>query len=208
MVPRTELTAVRLDATIREAVDLIARGRFRSLPVYRDDVGNIVGLVDMSDLLRAAAEGRLEAPVSSVVHDAVTVPETMTADHLLDELRQRRAYEAIVIDEYGSTAGVVSFESLMDRIVGEPESGPEGRRSVVLPDGSTLVDGLRRVTDVNEQFGLKIDEATYTTIGGFVAGRIGRRPHVGDTVEEGDRTLTVEALDGLRVARVRISAAV
>jgi CBS domain containing-hemolysin-like protein len=141
------------------------------------------------------------------VHEAVTVPDTMAADDLLDQLRRRRAYEAIVIDEYGSTAGIVTFEHLMDRIVGAPESGPEGVRSVVLADGSTLVDGLILVTDINEQFGLKIDEQTYTTVGGFVAGRIGRKPRAGDRVEEGARTMTVDTLDGLRVARVRISGA-
>lgn len=205
MAPRTELTTVALDATVREAVALITGGRDRTLPVHRDDVGNVVGLVDTSDLLRATAAGRLDDPVSTLVHEAVTVPETMGADDLLDELRRRRASDAIVIDEYGSTAGLVSLEHLMDRIVGEPESGPDWLRNVVLADGSTLVDGLILVTDINEQFGLKIDEHTYTTVGGFVAGRIGRKPRVGDSVEEGARTLTVEALDGLRVARVRIS---
>ncbi len=205
MVPRSELVAVRFDATVGEAIDRITQGRYRSLPVYRDDIGNIIGLVDMSDLLRAAAAGRLTAPVSTLVHEAVTVPETMTADHLLEELRRRRVHEVIVIDEYGSTAGLVSFEYLMDRIVGQPDSGPGGPRSVVQPDGSTLVDGLQLVADVNEQFGLEIDEETYTTIGGFVAGRIGRRPRVGDAISEQDRRFTVVALDGLRVARVRIS---
>lgn len=205
MVPRTELIAIQHDASVREAIDVITRGRYRSLPVYRDDVGNIIGLVDMSDLLRAAADQRTDARVGTLMHEALTVPETMALDDLLDELRAQRAYEAIVIDEYGSTAGLVMFDSLMDRIVGAPEAGPRGRRTVVLSDGSALADGLMLVTDINEQFGLEIDEDTYTTLGGFVAGRIGRKPRAGDTVEEGARTFTVEALDGLRVARVRIS---
>jgi CBS domain containing-hemolysin-like protein len=158
----------------------------------------------MSDLLRAAATGRLEAPVSTLLREALTVPETMTADQLLDQLRRRRVFEAIVIDEYGSTAGLVSFEYLMDRIVGEPGSGPGGLKTVVLPDGATLVDGLGLITDVNAQFNLKIDEDTYTTLGGFVAGRVGRKPRIGDTVEEQGRSFRVEALDGMRVARVRI----
>jgi putative hemolysin len=207
MVPRTELAAIPIEATVHDAIKLITKDRFHSLPVYRDDVSNIIGIVDMVDLLKAATEGRLDAPVSTLVHEALTVPETMTADQVLDELRRRRVTEAIVIDEYGSTAGLVSFEYLMDRIVGEPESGRGGRRKIVLADGSALVDGLVLVTDINEQFGLKIDPDTYTTMGGFVAGRIGRKPRVGDTVEEGSRTFTVEGLDGLRVAKVRISRA-
>lgn len=207
MVPRTELAAIPIEATVRDAIKLITKDRFHSLPVYRGDVSNIVGIVDMVDLLKAATEGRLDAPVSTLVHEALTVPETLTADQVLDELRRRRVSEAIVIDEYGSTAGLVSFEYLMDRIVGEPESGRGGRRKIVLADGSALVDGLVLVTDINEQFGLKIDQDTYTTLGGFVAGRIGRKPRVGDTVEEGSRTFTVEGLDGLRVAKIRISRA-
>jgi CBS domain containing-hemolysin-like protein len=205
MVPRTELIATRTDASVREAIEVITKGRYRSLPVYREDVGNIIGLVDMSDLLRAATEQRTDVPVGTLMHEALTVPETMALDDLLAELRRQRAYEAIVIDEYGSTAGLVTFEYLMDRIVGDSDSSPSGRGIDVLSDGSALVDGLMLVTDINEQFGLKIDEDTYTTLGGFVAGRVGRKPRVGDTVEEGSRTLTVEALDGLRVARVRIS---
>jgi CBS domain containing-hemolysin-like protein len=205
MVPRTELEAIPIDATIRDAIKLITKDKYRSLPVYRDDVGNIVGIVDIVDLLKAAAEGRIDGPVSSLVHDALTVPETLTADQVLDELRRRRVSEAIVIDEYGSTAGLVSFEYLMDRIVGEPESGRGGQRKVVLADGSALVDGLVLITDINEQFGLKIDPDTYTTLGGFVAGRIGRKPRLGDSVDEGSRIFTVEGLDGLRVAKVRIS---
>jgi CBS domain containing-hemolysin-like protein len=205
MVPRTELEAIPIDAPIRDAIKLITKDKYRSLPVYRDDVGNIVGIVDIVDLLKAAAEGRIDGPVSSLVHEALTVPETMTADQVLDELRRRRVSEAIVIDEYGSTAGLVSFEYLMDRIVGEPESGRGGQRKVVLADGSALVDGLVLITDINEQFGLKIDPDTYTTLGGFVAGRIGRKPRLGDSVDEGSRIFTVEGLDGLRVAKVRIS---
>ena len=205
MVPRTELIATRTDASVREAIEVITKGRYRSLPVYREDVANIIGLVDMSDLLRAATEQRTDVPVGTLMHEALTVPETMALDDLLDELRRHRAYEAIVIDEYGSTAGLVTFECLMDRIVGDSDSSPSGRGIDVLSDGSALVDGLMLVTDINEQFGLKIDEDTYMTLGGFVAGRVGRKPKVGDTVEEGSRTLTVETLDGLRVARVRIS---
>jgi len=122
-------------------------------------------------------------------------------------MRHHRTQQAIVIDEYGGTAGLVTFEGLMERIVGElgAEFGPAARRITVLSDGSTDADGLALVTDVNEQFALAIDEETYTTLGGYVAGRLGRRARVGDRVDAGRRTLTVEALDGLRVSLVRIS---
>jgi CBS domain containing-hemolysin-like protein len=122
-------------------------------------------------------------------------------------MRKRRTPLAIVIDEYGGTAGMVTFERLMERIVGEIGSADEGGQSAitVLTDGSALIDGLALTTDVNVQFGLRIDEDLYDTIGGYVLGRLGRRPRLGDTVEVGGRRIRVEALDGLRVARVLLS---
>ena len=134
------------------------------------------------------------------------MPETLTADDLLADMRRKRVREAIVIDEYGGTAGLVTFESLMERIVGEVgnEFGASGR-IVLRADGSADIDGLALVGDVNTQFGLHIDEAAYTTLGGYVLGRLGRRAHIGDTVEVENRRVRVERLDGLRVARVWLS---
>src|SRR5262249_32160932 len=128
------------------------------------------------------------------------------ADDLLTEMRRRRVREALVIDEYGGTAGLVTFESLMERIVGEvPGESGALSRIATRPDGSCEVDGLALVTDINAQFGLHIDESTYTTIGGYVLGRLGRRARVGDRIEVEGRRVRVEALDGLRVAKVWIS---
>jgi putative hemolysin len=115
--------------------------------------------------------------------------------------------EAIVIDEYGGTAGLVTFESLMERIVGDipGEWATASERISVQPDGSAMIDGLALVTDVNGQFDLHIDEETSTTIGGYMLGCIGRRPKIGDTVEAEGRKMRVDALDGLRVAKVWLS---
>jgi putative hemolysin len=122
-------------------------------------------------------------------------------------MRRRRVREAIVIDEYGGTVGMVTFESLMERIVGDipGESATTSERITIRPDGSATIDGLALVTDVNAQFGLHVDEDTYTTIGGYMLGRIGRRPKVGDIAEVEGRRLRVEAIDGLRVATVWLS---
>jgi len=134
------------------------------------------------------------------------VPETMAADDLLAALRQRGVREALVIDEYGGTAGLVTFESLMERIIGEiPGEKGAQTRTVTRSDGSADIDGLALVGDVNEQFGLHIDEDTYTTMGGYVLGRLGRRARVGDVIDVEGRRLRVESLDGLRVAKVWLS---
>jgi CBS domain containing-hemolysin-like protein len=209
MVPRTELVAVKGDTPLRDLVGQIARGRHTRLPVYRTDVYDVVGMLHVADVLRAIAapSGGSTLTAASLAREALTVPETMTADDLLTEMRRRRVREAIVIDEYGGTAGLVTFESLMERIVGDipGEWATASERIAVQPDGSAFIDGLALVTDVNGQFDLDIDEDTYTTVGGFMLGCIGRRPNVGDSVEIDGRRMRVEAIDGLRVAKVSLS---
>jgi CBS domain containing-hemolysin-like protein len=206
MVPRTEMAAVRTDASITEVVDLVWRGRHSSLPVYRGELDDIVGIMLVPDLVRALGSSQPNFNVGALAREALTVPETMKADALLRQMRRHRTHQAIVIDEYGGTAGLVTFERVMERIVGVL-GGDFGTGVSTIrqrPDGSAEVDGLALVTDINDQFALEIDEETYTTIGGYMLGRLGRRPKVGDTVETGSRTLRVEAVDGLRVSRVRI----
>jgi CBS domain containing-hemolysin-like protein len=206
MVPRTEMAAVKADASINEVVDLVWRGRHTSLPVYRSELDNIVGIMLTPDLVRALASPRPNFSVAALAREALNVPETMKADELLRQMRRHRTHQAIVIDEYGGTAGLVTFERVMERIVGELGGDFGATDSAVrqLADGSAEVDGLALVTDVNERFALEIDEETYTTLGGYVLGRLGRRPKVGDQFETGGKTLRVEAVDGLRVSRVRI----
>jgi putative hemolysin len=206
MVPRTEMAALRADASIADVVDMVWRGRHTSLPVYRGELDDIVGIMLVPDLVRALASPARNFNVAAIAREALTVPETMKADELLRQMRRHRTHQAIVIDEYGGTAGLVTFTRVMERIVGQlgGDFGTAASSIRQLPDGSAEVDGLALVTDINEQFGLEIDEETYTTIGGFMLGRLGRRPNVGDQVEAGRRTLRVEAVDGLRVSRVRI----
>src|SRR5947207_598638 len=206
MVPRTEMAAVRSDASLAEVVDLVARGRHTSLPVYREEVDDVIGIVLVTDLVRALASPSPNFNIAALAREALTVPETMKADELLRQMRRHRTHQAIVIDEYGGTAGLVTFERVMERIVGQlgGDFDTASRQVMQVVDGATEVDGLALVSDINEQFGLEIDEETYSTIGGFMLGSLGRRPNIGDAVEVGGRMLTVIALDGLRVARVRI----
>jgi CBS domain containing-hemolysin-like protein len=207
MIPRTELVAVPAETPLAELVTRIAQGRHSRLPVYRGDLDDI-GMLHVTDVMKAIAAQQDTATAGALVREVLNVPETLAADDLLSELRRRRAREALVIDEYGGTAGLVTFESLMERIVGEVpgESGAQSRVSA-RPDGSCEVDGLALVADINEQFGLHIDEGVYTTLGGYVLGRLGRRARIGDTIEVEGRKVRVEVLDGLRVAKVWISKA-
>jgi magnesium and cobalt exporter, CNNM family len=211
MVPRTELVAVAADTKLHDLVGQIARGRHTRLPVYRADVYDVTGMLHVVDVLRviASPSGGSTLTAGSLAREVLTIPETMNADDLLTEMRRRRAREAIVIDEYGGTAGLVTFESLMERIIGDipGEWATASERINVGPDGSATIDGLALVTDVNAQFDLHIDPDTYTTIGGYMLGCIGRRPKVGDAIDVEGRRMRVEAIDGLRVAKLWLSKA-
>jgi CBS domain containing-hemolysin-like protein len=207
MLPRTEMMALPVYVTREDLLRRLEQATQLVIPVYRAHLDDIVGLVRMRDLLGVLAGSADSVDLAPMLHEALTVPETLQADDLLTDMRKRRTPLAIVIDEYGGTAGMVTFERLMERIVGEIGSADEGGAPAitVLTDGSALIDGLALTTDVNVQFGLRIDEGLYDTIGGYVLGRLGRRPRLGDCVEVGGRKIRVEALDGLRVARVLLS---
>jgi putative hemolysin len=207
MLPRTEIAALPVRVSRPDLLARVSQSTGPLIPVYGSDLDDIVGLVTMRDLFGVVAGSAPDVDLSSMLHEPLTVPETLKADDLLTDMRARGTSLAIVIDEYGGTAGMVTFERLMERIVGEIGTGREGGMAAVtvLTDGSAMIDGLALTTDVNAQFALQIDENLYDTIGGYVLGRLGRRPRLGDTVEIGRRRIRVEALDGLRVARVLLT---
>jgi CBS domain containing-hemolysin-like protein len=206
MIPRTELVAVPADLPLRDLMVKFGQGNQTRLPVYRSDLDDVVGMVHVSDVLKALAAGETDVNAGALAREVLTVPITLGADDLLAEMRRRRAREGLVIDEYGGTAGLVTFESLMERIIGEiPGEMGAQTRTTLRADSSADIDGLTLVGDINEQFGLHLDEDTYTTIGGYVLGRLGRRARVGDTLDVEGRKMRVESLDGLRVAKVWLS---
>ena len=202
MVPRTELVAVEADTPSDAALTQVTQSGGHRLLVFRSNLDNVVGILYIQDVVRALAAGAGIAP-AALAREALAVPEALAADDVLAAMRRKGVQEAVVIDEYGGTAGLVTFESLMERIVGD--GGAPGGRISIRPDGSADIDGLALVTDVNEQFDLEIDEEVFTTVGGYVLGRLGRRARVGDTVEIGGRQMRVEAVDALRVAKVWLS---
>ncbi len=207
MVPRTEIVAVSADTPRDALIERLAKGGHARIPVYRGDLDDVVGILHATDLLKAIASTPGPIHPAALAREALAVPETLPADDVLAEMRRRGVREALVIDEYGGTAGLVTFESLMERIVGDIGGGFGGRppRVAVLGDGSAEIDGLALVAEINDQFALHIDEETYNTVGGYVLGRLGRRPKLGDTVDVEGRVLRVDALDGLRVERVWLS---
>jgi CBS domain containing-hemolysin-like protein len=207
MVPRTEMVSVPLTTTIGRVLELAAKTHHTRFPVFRESVDNVVGVVYLVDLLRRYGQVDLsKASIRRFVREPLVLPETIAINVLIERMRQHKTHIAILVDEYGGTAGLVTLTDVLERIVGPvPDQFEEAPPEIqVCEDGSLLVDGLANLDDVNERANLELSSDIYDTIGGFVLGEIGRRPEVGDKVSYDGTVFRVEAVDGLRVAKVRI----
>ena len=201
------LFAIDADASLAELGQLASEHNRSTYPVYEEDLDHIIGVAHVKDLVRVQHASRRVATIRGMMREALFVPDTIKLDKLLAQMRVKRQHLAIVLDEYGGTAGLVTLGDLLEQIVGEVHdtfdaTGPELQR---LPDGAYLVEGLTQIESVNERLGLKIADDYYDTIAGFMLGRLGRMAKVGDTIDlEDGLRLRVEALDGLRIARLTI----
>ncbi len=207
MIPRTEFVALEANVLLPEAIDLATQSTFTKFPVFEDDLDNVLGIVHIRDLLRAQQDpARQNCQARTLAREALYVPETLPVKALLQEFRLRRQHIAIVLDEFGGTAGLVTLEDLLEEIVGEV-SDPFDTLQVEIqkmPDGSALVDGLTLIEDVNETLGLALENPNYDTIAGYFLDLFGRIPQVGDETESDALRLTVVAMDGMRIDRLRL----
>ncbi|MEX1171568.1 MAG: hemolysin family protein [Chloroflexota bacterium] len=211
MVPRTAMVTLAAGATFEEAIDTIVQEGHSRIPVYEGSIDEIVGILYAKDLLPflKGSSGGQRPGLRSLLRTPVFVPESMTVDDLLHELQRRKVHLAVVLDEYGGTAGLVTIEDLIEEIVGEiqDEYDVEEPMIVAISDDEARVDGRAAVDDLEElfhtTFGLE-DEDEYDTVGGLIYHRIGGVPKAGDTVTVDGLTLTVETTDGRRVGKVLV----
>ncbi|HET7677715.1 MAG TPA: hemolysin family protein, partial [Candidatus Limnocylindrales bacterium] len=187
MVPRIDMVAVPADVSFGDVIDrIVAEGHSR-IPVYGESIDDVLGILYAKDLLPYLKDGAEPPPVRSILRTPLFVPESMTVDDLLHEFQRRKVHIAIVLDEYGGTAGLVTIEDLIEEIVGEiqDEYDVEEPMVVSLSDDEARVDGRASIDDLVELFGLRLDEEEtdqYDTVGGLVYHHIGGIPKVGDTV--------------------------
>src|SRR4029077_2144378 len=209
MVPRIDMVAVPVTASYDEVVDAIVREGHSRMPVYEETIDNIVGLLYAKDLLPYLKGGPELPPIRSTLRPPLYVPESMSVDDLLHEMQRRRIHVAVVLDEYGGTAGLVSLEDLLEEIVGEIQDEYDTEEPMVerLSDDEARVDGRASIDELSELFDSNIefeDEDEYDTVGGLIYHRIGGIPSPGDRVELDGLTLTVESTDGRRVGKVLV----
>ena len=208
MVPRIAMATIQATATFDEAIETIVEHGHSRIPVYDESVDEILGILYAKDLLPFLRESAGPRPdLRTLLRTPVYIPESMTVDDLLHEFQRRKVHLAIVLDEYGGTAGLVTIEDLLEEIVGEiqDEYDVEEPMIVRLSDDEARLDGRASVDDLAELFDTNLgleDEDEYDTVGGLIYHRIGGVPTPGDRVEVNGLTLTVESTDGRRVGKV------
>jgi len=210
MVPRIDIVAIDQEASFDDAVALVLTEGHSRTPLYKESVDHIVGILYAKDLLRIIAAGGPRPRLRDIMRPALFVPESQAVDDLLNELQRRRVHMAIVLDEYGGTAGLVTIEDLLEEIVGEiqDEFDEEEPMKVVVREGEAILDGRADIDEMGELVEPPLeleDDEEYDTVGGFVYHRIGRVPVVGDTVAVDPFKITVIKVTGRRVGKVRVT---
>ena len=208
MIPRIDITAIQVSAPLEEIVDTIVREGHSRIPVYHESVDNVAGILYAKDLIPFLAK-REQPEIRTILREPLFVPESMSVDDLLHTLQRGKVHIAIVLDEYGGTAGLVTIEDLIEEIVGEIQDEYDVEEPMIEPlsDDEARIDGRANIDDLIEHFGVELDDEDkeqYDTVGGLVYHEIGGVPSVGDTVEVDGLTLTVESTDGRRVGKVLV----
>jgi CBS domain containing-hemolysin-like protein len=207
MVPRPDVVGLPVTLTPEAAMEEVLRHPFTRYPVYRDDLDDILGLLHIRRLYDALRNGGRELPsIESLIRPAYIVPETKPLAKLLGEMRRTNTHMAIVVDEYGSTAGIVTLEDLLEEIVGEidDEFDRPDISILRLSKDRVRVAGSFPIDEFNERFGCELSDEDYNTVGGYVFGELGRAPQQGDRVETPGLRFTVHEVDGARIVAVDV----
>jgi putative hemolysin len=208
LVPRTEVVFLDAETPVARAAGIATGVPYSRLPVYQDTYDNVIGFVHVRDLLGPGAAANLSVPVGRISRTVKFLPISKTVLSALSEMRREHAHLAIVVDDYGGTAGIVTLEDLVEELIGDirDEYDIEQRQATTLQGGEVEVDGLLNLDEFTEQTGIELPEGPYETVAGYVLAVLGDLPSVGDSVQAAGRTITVTELDGRRIARLRVAA--
>ena len=207
MIPRPDMVSVEARASLSDVMEVVMAAGFSRIPVYEQGIDDIAGIVYAKDLMRATRDGRGDESVRNLVRPARFVPETKRVAELMPEMQREKAHMAIVVDEYGGTAGLVTLEDLIEELVGEivDEYDVEEPPIEPLPGGDVRVNARMPIDELNELLDAEFPEGDYDTVGGLVYYLLGHVPAEGETVDYDGRRLRAERVQGRRIGRVRIS---
>jgi len=208
MVPRPEVVALSVELPPEEALAAMIESPYTRYPVYRENLDNVVGILHVRDLFSALVDrGIANVVIEEIVRDAYIVPETKDLAAMLTEFRRTNQHMAIVVDEYGAMQGIVTLEDLLEEIVGEIEDEfdlPD--ESIERVDDDTIrIAGTFPIDDFNEQFGTKLTDEDYHTVGGFVFGLLGRAPEAGDSIDFDGMRFDVLEVEGSRINKIAVT---
>ncbi len=206
MVPRIDVVALDVRTPMLEALDTIMAAGHSRIPVYEETIDNVQGLLYAKDLLPYLRQGRSDVPLKSILRQAYFIPETKKASDLLPDLQQRRVHMAVVVDEYGGVAGLVTIEDLLEEIVGEIQDEYDTEEPYVefVSDNEYLFDARVDLDDLNRLMDASLPTDDSDTLGGFIYTELGKVPTVGDQVVFEDMDFTVESVAGRRIKKVRV----
>ncbi|RJQ46924.1 MAG: HlyC/CorC family transporter [Nitrospiraceae bacterium] len=211
MVPRTEIVAVPEEAIVADVLSLVSEEGYSRYPVIMENVDNIIGVLYVKDILRKMSKEEItpNTPIKNFIRDAYYIPESKMVTALLDEMQKNKFQIAIVLDEHGGTAGLITLEDIMEEIVGglqdEFEAMESEKEVEVVDERTFVVSGYTGMDEINELVGIKLDTEEFHTIGGFLFGLFGRLPKVGEQLRyHGLRFLILE-MDGKKVEKVKIT---
>jgi magnesium and cobalt transporter len=206
MIPRTEIVAVPSDAPAAEIIDQVALHGYTRMPVYDGSVDNIIGILNVKDLLRLCLKPLDEADLMPLLRKPYYIPETKNIHLLLHELKDQRQHMAIVIDEYGGTAGLVTLEDLIEEIVGEIRDEHDADETVFtdLPDGSVLADSRVEIEKIEERFSVTLPKGKYETLAGFILHLLRKIPLTGDVIRHDALEMVIASADERSIRKVKL----
>jgi CBS domain containing-hemolysin-like protein len=204
MTPRPDVVAVRADVSLADLRAVFREEQYSRMPVYRDNLDNILGIVFVKDLVALPPDA--DPPVTTLMRTASFVPESKRVNELLKEMQRRQSQMAIVVDEYGGTAGLVTVEDLLEEIVGEIRDEYDVESETVTDEGNGafVFSGKVSVDEVRDRLGVEIEREGFETLGGYLLSHLGRMPYLGERFEVDDLGVEVLEVERRRIAKVRV----
>jgi CBS domain containing-hemolysin-like protein len=205
MVPRVDMVGVELDTPLRRVIEIIRKSGHSRIPLYRNSLDEIKGIIYAKDLLTYALKGE-DLDLSRIIRKAYFIPENIKIDDLLAQMRKRKQHIAIVVDEYGGTSGLVTMEDIIEEIIGEIEDeyDLEPPPIMQISNGVYIVDGTVTISDLNEELDLRLSDDEIETVGGLIYDLVGSLPAKGQVLEHDGIRFTVQEIEGQRIVKIKI----